>query len=111
MGGKFDAKLRVGVISAEYEFNYYFWDALVLLRRFAVVSVATLAPSAPNTLRFALLLGIGVVAAFLQTIAEPFHNRSGLLLDVLEQRGLSIFCFSTIVMLVTSSGLFPPILC
>eukprot|EP00929_Paragymnodinium_shiwhaense_P062639 TRINITY_DN31279_c0_g1_i1.p1 TRINITY_DN31279_c0_g1~~TRINITY_DN31279_c0_g1_i1.p1 ORF type:complete len:1602 (-),score=266.71 TRINITY_DN31279_c0_g1_i1:421-5226(-) len=105
---QFQTKVRIGILSAEYEVGYCHWEALVFLRRLAVVAASSLAPGMPHALRLVLLLALGLTAALAQCVAEPFDNRSGLLLDVLEAQALKLFCGMTAIMLIGFCDVLPP---
>jgi hypothetical protein len=104
--GAFETKEAIGVVAAEYELKFYFWESLVVIRRFAVLvaTALTIGTDRSSERRMVLLLGIGVVASVVQKYAEPFDNRSGTLLDVLEQQSLMVFLGSAAAMLVGFSG-------
>jgi len=103
--GSYTCRVKVGMIAAEYEPGFFFWDSIILLRRFAAIVALSLAPSAPFTLRLALLLVIGVMSTALHSYWEPFANRSGLLLDVLEAQALKVFCLMNAVVLFSYSAM------
>eukprot|EP00927_Polykrikos_kofoidii_P067368 TRINITY_DN62863_c0_g1_i1.p1 TRINITY_DN62863_c0_g1~~TRINITY_DN62863_c0_g1_i1.p1 ORF type:complete len:1733 (-),score=224.79 TRINITY_DN62863_c0_g1_i1:96-5084(-) len=105
---RFEVQATFGFLFSEYESQFYFWDGLVLLRRFALVSASSMAPGAPKTLRLSMLVCLGIVSIVVQHVAEPFDNKSGLLLDELESQALKIFCTSSGVMLLGFSELMPP---
>jgi len=100
----FKVRCRFGVVMAEYEPRFFFWDVLIMLRRFAIICATLLNPAASRKLRLSLLLSVGLSCAVVHIVNEPFANRCGLLLDVLEGQSLKIFCAMNVVLLFGFSG-------
>mmetsp|Transcript_13121 Transcript_13121/g.20742 ORF Transcript_13121/g.20742 Transcript_13121/m.20742 type:complete len:969 (+) Transcript_13121:2-2908(+) len=108
---EFSTHCRLGLLGAEYEPRYFFWDAFILLRRFAASVAMLIAPSASRPLQLAVLLALGLVSLFVHVLYTPFDNRSGELLDVMETQALKIFCATCAVMLVGFSNVTHPGVC
>jgi hypothetical protein len=88
------------MLGAEYEPKYFYWDAFILLRRFAALGAMLIAPSASRALQLSILLALGLVSLFIHMMHGPFDNRSGTLLDVMEAQALKIFCATCATMLL-----------
>lgn len=97
---EFSIRCRLGLLGAEYEPQYFYWDAFILLRRFAATVAMLIAPGASRALQLAILLALGLVSLFVHVNNEPFDNRCGLLLDVLEAQALKLFCATCCVLLL-----------
>lgn len=108
---RFAARVSLGVVSAEYESSYFYWEAVLMLRRFAVVCAVGLTHAAPRPVRLVLLLAIGQTFLFMQKSNRPFDDRCGLLLDELEERALQTFCAMSAVMLLSMSNIVHPYAC
>jgi len=108
--GAFAIRARIGLLSMEFEPRYYYWDAITHLRQFAALGAATLAPAAPRTLRLVLLLAIGNVASYIQSVHLPFDNRCGILLDKFESRALKIFSATAASLLLGFSEVTSPMI-
>jgi hypothetical protein len=89
---EFQTRVRLGLLGAEYEPAYYFWDVFILLRRFACTAAMLSAPAARRSMQFSVLLALGIISLFIHSFYQPFDNRAGLLLDVLESQALKLFC-------------------
>jgi hypothetical protein len=88
----FHTRCRLGLLGAEYEPRFFFWDAFILFRRFAATVAMVSAPAASRAMQLATLLALGLISLFIHAYYMPFDNRSGLLLDVMEAQALKLFC-------------------
>jgi len=107
----FHTRCRLGMLGAEYEPRFFFWDAFILLRRFAATAAMLCAPAASRTMQLAILLSLGMVSLFIHATYMPFDNRSGLLLDTLEAQALKLFCATCSVLLLGFSSVANPYVC
>merc|ERR1719487_1313727 len=62
---EFYTRCRLGVLGAEYEPRYFFWDAFILLRRFAATAAMLCAPAASRGMQISILLALGLVSLFI----------------------------------------------
>jgi len=106
----FTMRVRIGVISSEYEAGYFYWDSVTLLLRLTVILVASIS-SASQELRLVLLLIVGLTAYVMTRVYMPFENSSGEILDSVHSIALKIFCATSSVLLLGLSKVTHSMLC
>lgn len=108
---EFQTRIRLGLLGAEYEPRFFYWDSFVLLRRFAATAAMLCAPAASRAMQLSILLALGLVSLFVHSYYMPFDNRSGELLDVLELQALKLFCATCAMMLLGFSEVTHYVIC
>lgn len=87
-----------GFVADGYESDFFYWEAVVQLRRFAMLFIAVLPVDRSGELALYQLVSIGSIVLHLN--AKPFDNRAGELLDKIELYGLLNFFLLVSVMQV-----------
>jgi len=106
----FTTRVRIGVISSEYEAGYFYWDSVTLLVRLTVILVVSVS-SASQELRLVLLLIVGMMTYVITRVYMPFENSSGEILDSLHSIALKIFCATSSVFLLGLSKVIHSMIC
>eukprot|EP00746_Dinoflagellata_sp_MGD_P124919 gnl/MRDRNA2_/MRDRNA2_59582_c0_seq1.p1 gnl/MRDRNA2_/MRDRNA2_59582_c0~~gnl/MRDRNA2_/MRDRNA2_59582_c0_seq1.p1 ORF type:complete len:2264 (-),score=319.83 gnl/MRDRNA2_/MRDRNA2_59582_c0_seq1:32-6823(-) len=79
-----------GFVADGYESDFFYWEAVVQLRRFAYLFIAVL-PNMNRAGELALYQIISIGSIVLHLNAKPFDNRAGEMLDKIELYGLLNF--------------------
>lgn len=81
--------ITYGFLYEEYEDEFYFWESIIMLRKFLVVTVIIFLSTVGLEIQILVALGVVIFAMVLQVIYNPYELWQ---MDVLERTSLYATC-------------------